>query len=89
MRTICNFKETSKKVEFTMGGWDGTGYDGEGKKMNIWTDDNMPDMTFVCKWMPCYQEYCILKIDFNEKHEVSGLPQAYFFNSFPASYMKK
>ena len=32
-----------------MGGWDGTGYDGEGKKMNIWTNDNMPDMTFVCK----------------------------------------
>ena len=89
MRQIQNFKETSKKVEITMTGWDGTGYNGEGKKMNIWTNDRMPEAVFVCKWMPEYQEYCVLKVDFDNKHEKTGLPQVDFFDSFPANMMNK
>lgn len=90
MRTLAHrFKETKEKVEITMGGWDGTGYNGEGKKMNVWVSETSPEKKFVCKWMPCYQEYCILVVDFDAKHEVSNLPTVSFYNSFPSEDMVK
>lgn len=89
MRQISNFKETPKKVEITMAGWDGTGYDGEGKKMNVWTNEYIPGATFVCKWMPCYKEFCFLQVDFNDKHEKTGLPKVHFTNSFTADHLSK
>ena len=90
MRTLANsFKETKEKVEITMGGWDGTGYNGEGKKMNVWTSETAPDKKFVCKWMARYKQYCLLVIDFDSKHEKTGLPTVSFYNSFSADCMRK
>lgn len=90
MRTLANsFKETKEKVDITMGGWDGTGYNGEGKKMNVWVSETAPGKKFVCKWMPRYQEYCLLAVDFDAKHEVSNLPTVSFYNSFSSEYMVK
>lgn len=35
-RRLGNFTETNEKVEFTFMGWDGTGYNGEGKTQKVW-----------------------------------------------------
>ncbi len=89
MRRIANFKETSKKVELTMEGWDGTGYNGEGKKMNVWENDAFPNDIFVCKWMPCFRRYCVLKVNTSRKHSVSGLPTAYVVDDFSSDELVK
>lgn len=89
MRTLGQFKETSKKVEFTMHGWDGTGYNGEGVKQNIWTCADFPEKVFVCKYMSCYKKWCVLEIRMDLLHEETGLPTAMFRCSFERDMMKK
>ena len=41
------FVKTSKKVEVTFNGWDGRSYNGETRKMNVWTCPTHPDKKFV------------------------------------------
>lgn len=85
-RNISCFVETNKKVEFTYSGWDGTGYNGEGKKQNIWVIPG-DGRQFVMRYMSCYKAYCFLEVT-NEKHEVSGLPVAQFYSSVAKENVK-
>lgn len=89
MKRLGNYRETSRKVEFTMSGWDGTGYQGEGKKMNIWVNPLKPEGIFVCRYMACYKKWCVLKICKEQLHEISGLPIAFYEDSFGKEMMKK
>lgn len=89
MRAIYDFTETKEKVEITMNGWDGTGYDGEGKTMNVWVNKMVPNAKYVCKWMPSYEAYCILLVNFDRKHEKTGLPTVEYVNSFDRSKLSK
>lgn len=41
------FVKTSEKVEVTFNGWDGKSYNGETRKMNVWTSKTHPDKKFV------------------------------------------
>ena len=41
------FVKTSEKVEVTFNGWDGKSYNGETRKMAVWTCDKMPGKKFV------------------------------------------
>lgn len=86
-RTLGCYTETKEKVTFTFGGWDGTGYNGEGKTQSVWRRPN-DTSKYICKWMPRYHAYCILKIEESYKHAVSGLPHAFFENDFEREKMK-
>ncbi len=88
-RILANtFVETNKKELITFGGWDGTGYNGEGKMMKLWTSEKFPNDKFICKWMSCYQAWCILKVtDF--KHKESGLPEVQYFIDFGKDEMRE
>lgn len=88
MKRLADFTETKEKVTFTYSGWDGTGYDGEGKTQRVWRRKNSEDK-FICKWMPCYHSYCILKVDESYRHEKSGLPTVDFYCEFDPSMMEK
>lgn len=41
--------KTSEKIEVTFNGWDGKSYDGETRKMNVWTSPTHPGKKFVYK----------------------------------------
>lgn len=41
------FVKTNEKIEITFNGWDGKSYDGEARKMNVWTCDAHPGKKFV------------------------------------------
>lgn len=41
--------KTSEKIEVTFNGWDGRSYDGESRKMNVWTSETHPGKKFVYK----------------------------------------
>lgn len=86
-RILGCYTETEEKTTFTYGGWDGTGYNGEGKKQRVWRRANDTGK-YVCKYMPCFHAYCILKIDESYKHPVTGLPQAFFENDYEHDVMK-
>lgn len=80
------FIETKEVIEITFLGWDGTGYDGEGKKMKVWTCNN-DDKKYVCKWMPCYKAWCVLVVT-DEKHEKTNLPIVTFFADYESNRMR-
>lgn len=39
--------KTKEVIEVTFNGWDGKSYDGESRKMNVWTSDRHPNKKFV------------------------------------------
>lgn len=41
------FTKTNEKVEITFNGWDGKSYDGETRKLNVWTTTTFPQKKFV------------------------------------------
>ena len=41
------FVKTNEKVEVTFNGWDGKSYDGETRRMAVWTCDKLPGKKFV------------------------------------------
>ena len=41
------FVKTSEKAEVTFNGWDGRSYNGETRKMNVWTCQTHPGKKFV------------------------------------------
>lgn len=88
MRQISNFRETKEKMMITFSGWDGKSYKGEGRNMNVWVNDNMPEMKFVCIWTPCYGVYTIHEIK-EEKHEISGYNKVSYFDRFDRERMIK
>lgn len=86
-RRLGNFTETKEKVEFTFHGWDGTGYNGDGKIQKVWRLPN-DDTKYICKWMPCFKAYCILKIDEEHRAKETNLPTAFFVNDFEKQEME-
>jgi hypothetical protein len=66
--------KTSEKIMVTTGGWDGTGYNGEGKARVVYRDEQGEKFIkarFGNIWS-------FLKV-LDTKHEVSGLLQAEYF----------
>lgn len=86
-RRLGNFTETNEKVEFAFYGWDGTGYNGEGKTQKVWRLPN-DDTKYICKWMPRFRAYCILKIDEEYRAKETNLPTAFFVNDFEKEEME-
>ena len=43
------FIKTNEKIEITFNGWDGKSYDGESRKMAVWTCPTIPGKKFVNK----------------------------------------
>jgi hypothetical protein len=86
-RRLGNFTETNEKVEFTFMGWDGTGYNGEGKTQKVWRIAG-DETKYICKWMPGYHAYCILSINENDRAKQTNLPKAYFVGDFEREEME-
>lgn len=87
MRRLGDFKETSKKVEFTTKGWDGKGYHGEGQRKNIWKREG-DENVYVCMYRKEYHAYCLLKIDFNNRAKETYLPISDFYCDFEKEQME-
>ena len=43
------FTKTNEKITVTFNGWDGKSYDGESRRMAVWTHPNHPGKKFVNK----------------------------------------
>lgn len=72
------FTKSKEKMVVTMGGWDGTGYDGEGKARQVYTSNWNPGKKFV-KGRGSHGVWCFCLVREDQPHEVSGLPTAEYF----------
>lgn len=57
MNEKYGFVKTNEKMEVTFNGWDGKSYDGESKKMAIWTNSKHPGKKFVNKKKGGFQRW--------------------------------
>ena len=69
-------KKTNERLLVTTGGWDGTGYDGEGKERPVYVNDK--GEKFV-KGRGYKGQWCYLKVT-EKRHEVSGLIEVEYYD---------
>lgn len=73
-----NFEATKEKATITFNGWDGKSYNGEARKMTVYTHPVHPGKRFVRTWMPKYKEYAYHMI-LDELHPISGVNTVLFW----------
>lgn len=73
----AEFTKTKERMVVTMGGWDGTGYDGEGKARQVYVSNWYPGKKFV-KARGSHNVWCFCVIS-GKPHRISGLPEADYF----------
>lgn len=75
-----NFTATKEKALVTFNGWDGKSYNGEARKMTVYTHPAHPGKKFVRTWMPKYKEYAFHLI-LDEVHPISGVNEVQYWGS--------
>lgn len=88
---MYGFVKTNEKVEITFNGWDGKSYDGETRKMNVWTCDNLPGKKFVYvrKTFDRTKADCFMIVTDNmvvEKTTGIAHPEVDYYISFDVKY---
>lgn len=90
---MYGFVKTNEKIEVTFNGWDGKSYDGEARKMNVWTSDKHPDKKFVYirKSFDGIKADCFHVVTDNmviEKATGIAHPEVEYFTSYDVDYTK-
>lgn len=74
-KEFYGYKATKEKIEVTFGGWDGRSYEGEGRKLTVWTSDRHPGVKFVKTANYGGTMHKVL----DTKHELSGKIEVEYF----------